>query len=109
MIRRPPRSTLFPYTTLFRSIECHEGEQLAAEDRIGTYAEGRKPRQRAVVALLDQHAGNRDDDEEHAEDQPRRNALLHGRHLAVGLDLVQIARGQCTRRWEQLAVRRVAE
>src|SRR2546430_6963120 len=25
MIRRPPRSTLFPYTTLFRSIaeECH--------------------------------------------------------------------------------------
>src|SRR2546422_7656292 len=23
MIRRPPRSTLFPYTTLFRSNECH--------------------------------------------------------------------------------------
>src|SRR2546426_5919418 len=23
MIRRPPRSTLFPYTTLFRSIEEH--------------------------------------------------------------------------------------
>src|SRR5436309_9820036 len=22
MIRRPPRSTLFPYTTLFRSFEC---------------------------------------------------------------------------------------
>src|SRR2546422_6532744 len=22
MIRRPPRSTLFPYTTLFRSIDC---------------------------------------------------------------------------------------
>src|SRR2546430_10596404 len=22
MIRRPPRSTLFPYTTLFRSMEC---------------------------------------------------------------------------------------
>src|SRR5258708_6794665 len=22
MIRRPPRSTLFPYTTLFRSIHC---------------------------------------------------------------------------------------
>src|SRR5260370_20310443 len=25
MIRRPPRSTLFPYTTLFRSILGHEG------------------------------------------------------------------------------------
>src|SRR2546430_10563034 len=24
MIRRPPRSTLFPYTTLFRSIFCDE-------------------------------------------------------------------------------------
>src|SRR5437764_3090796 len=23
MIRRPPRSTLFPYTTLFRSGRCH--------------------------------------------------------------------------------------
>src|SRR2546430_11994226 len=29
MIRRPPRSTLFPYTTLFRSIVAHgAGEQL---------------------------------------------------------------------------------
>src|SRR5687768_17738080 len=25
MIRRPPRSTLFPYTTLFRSVGCHPG------------------------------------------------------------------------------------
>src|SRR2546430_4929404 len=24
MIRRPPRSTLFPYTTLFRSTSCRE-------------------------------------------------------------------------------------
>src|SRR2546425_9250129 len=27
MIRRPPRSTLFPYTTLFRSRLPHRGEQ----------------------------------------------------------------------------------
>src|SRR3989475_5157356 len=26
MIRRPPRSTLFPYTTLFRSIALYEGD-----------------------------------------------------------------------------------
>src|SRR3712207_8493721 len=25
MIRRPPRSTLFPYTTLFRSLQHHPG------------------------------------------------------------------------------------
>src|SRR2546422_2427516 len=27
MIRRPPRSTLFPYTTLFRSAEAHAGRR----------------------------------------------------------------------------------
>src|SRR2546427_4896840 len=30
MIRRPPRSTLFPYTTLFRSAAAESGEQGAA-------------------------------------------------------------------------------
>src|SRR2546429_2175631 len=30
MIRRPPRSTLFPYTTLFRSIGHSQGEIAAA-------------------------------------------------------------------------------
>src|SRR3712207_7447050 len=30
MIRRPPRSTLFPYTTLFRSRKCNEGRGVAA-------------------------------------------------------------------------------
>src|SRR2546427_9640644 len=28
MIRRPPRSTLFPYTTLFRSVEAEDDELL---------------------------------------------------------------------------------
>src|SRR3712207_8155928 len=36
MIRRPPRSTLFPYTTLFRSIMFGEVEELeqVAEERV---------------------------------------------------------------------------
>src|SRR3712207_7007404 len=29
MIRRPPRSTLFPYTTLFRSLEMAAGLEIA--------------------------------------------------------------------------------
>src|SRR5258708_25630272 len=37
MIRRPPRSTLFPYTTLFRSQGC---------DRAGVAVEGGYPRLR---------------------------------------------------------------
>src|SRR5256885_7393592 len=31
MIRRPPRSTLFPYTTLFRSVQIDAVEQRSAE------------------------------------------------------------------------------
>src|SRR5688572_32141273 len=33
MIRRPPRSTLFPYTTLFRSLASTSGSGDAAEVR----------------------------------------------------------------------------
>src|SRR3989441_9200407 len=36
MIRRPPRSTLFPYTTLFRSIA--KGDVLAVSEGAGTLA-----------------------------------------------------------------------
>src|SRR3712207_6949436 len=31
MIRRPPRSTLFPYTTLFRSVQAAQRERIAAK------------------------------------------------------------------------------
>src|SRR5438128_5883387 len=31
MIRRPPRSTLFPYTTLFRSLAAENGHDLAID------------------------------------------------------------------------------
>src|SRR3989442_8292373 len=33
MIRRPPRSTLFPYTTLFRSAACRAYAQQRTEDK----------------------------------------------------------------------------
>src|SRR3712207_7402585 len=35
MIRRPPRSTLFPYTTLFRSRVAELGAQVTADYRGG--------------------------------------------------------------------------
>src|SRR5688572_33400777 len=40
MIRRPPRSTLFPYTTLFRSVTLHDGHR------------GRKPESRSFGHFL---------------------------------------------------------
>src|SRR3712207_8351773 len=39
MIRRPPRSTLFPYTTLFRSARAVEGF-LARPDAAVVYGDG---------------------------------------------------------------------
>src|SRR5256885_11244447 len=38
MIRRPPRSTLFPYTTLFRSRAGRHGARHAAGNRAGRAA-----------------------------------------------------------------------
>src|SRR3712207_7095840 len=51
MIRRPPRSTLFPYTTLFRSEPDAEGEGDDRGDR-----ERRRGAERAVAGadVLDQ-------------------------------------------------------
>src|SRR2546429_6721183 len=42
MIRRPPRSTLFPYTTLFRSARCAcAPSRLSTARRSGTKREGK--------------------------------------------------------------------
>src|SRR3712207_8441030 len=44
MIRRPPRSTLFPYTTLFRSLTAREvgvrGGRIVAIEPLGSGLEG---------------------------------------------------------------------
>src|SRR2546427_5569217 len=46
MIRRPPRSTLFPYTTLFRSLGAlHQGECISKHSRplvVPSAVEGRQ-------------------------------------------------------------------
>src|SRR5260221_1938751 len=49
MIRRPPRSTLFPYTTLFRSIDDEKGvgdrRRRGHGGRVGRGRRGAAPRQ----------------------------------------------------------------
>src|SRR3712207_8077226 len=42
MIRRPPRSTLFPYTTLFRSLDVDEKRMTASLVHEYTHPEGQK-------------------------------------------------------------------
>src|SRR3712207_6931003 len=62
MIRRPPRSTLFPYTTLFRSVGRVEALQLAVgldADPSGQQLEGdalvRRPQGDDLVHRSEEH------------------------------------------------------
>src|SRR3712207_7209949 len=53
MIRRPPRSTLFPYTTLFRSLGQAEDRRdgVDGEDDVGAADGDQRDGQRGDVAL----------------------------------------------------------
>src|SRR5438132_8218249 len=52
MIRRPPRSTLFPYTTLFRSLDS---VQLSRDDAALDLRVSRPPRAGARAARSEEH------------------------------------------------------
>src|SRR3712207_7639105 len=78
MIRRPPRSTLFPYTTLFRSV----GGPLAGGGRVGPRERGwdRRPALRATgrprrEGLRPGH-DRRDRSEEHTSELQSRQYLV---------------------------------
>src|SRR3712207_9587219 len=55
MIRRPPRSTLFPYTTLFRSVAARQGLSASEEkaldllERAGPLTAGELARQTGLA------------------------------------------------------------
>src|SRR2546430_13754765 len=69
MIRRPPRSTLFPYTTLFRSGQPELGESAErARGRGGRGNEGRVGRRPAT------HRGGRS--EEHTSELQSQSNLV---------------------------------
>src|SRR2546422_2187998 len=53
MIRRPPRSTLFPYTTLFRSL----GDEAAQLRRLALQHPVRQPLEACLVAMNRVHDG----------------------------------------------------
>src|SRR3712207_8866393 len=77
MIRRPPRSTLFPYTTLFRSdVGVTTGRLGARARRIdavqGSVAEGGQPFEKAAVRATDVD----DRSEEHTSELQSRQYLV---------------------------------
>src|SRR2546430_12495146 len=71
MIRRPPRSTLFPYTTLFRSQRAH-GLGAAAPGRLSA------PPRRA-----DQHVGRRDEEAPKVGLGDRKSTRLNSSHSQI--------------------------
>src|SRR5256885_9981552 len=71
MIRRPPRSTLFPYTTLFRSLGKSD-RQTASRFHASA---GKSARGYGDLSLCRQHSGK------HAGD--RKSTRLNSSHLVI--------------------------
>src|SRR2546430_10943252 len=80
MIRRPPRSTLFPYTTLFRSYMLSIVEEFArqgldpAASSLRTGIFGAEPWTEALRAQIESRAGLRS--EEHTSELQSQSNLV---------------------------------
>src|SRR3712207_9414072 len=98
MIRRPPRSTLFPYTTLFRSLPEHLQEQGKADPRIVeqfcrerdiTYASPLRIKARLRVVnpetgeIREIGAGHDEDSEIFIGDLDRKSTRLNSSHANI--------------------------
>src|SRR3712207_8330900 len=86
MIRRPPRSTLFPYTTLFRSLR--RGQNLQGElrgDRERAETPGQQLRQVVAGDVLDHPAAAGEDVAEtvHATRSEEHTSELQSRQYLV--------------------------
>src|SRR3712207_8194674 len=91
MIRRPPRSTLFPYTTLFRSARVPDhaayevergvrkaGIAVAGEQRLASFPDGHVGVHARAVILGNRlgHEGSRLRSEEHTSELQSRQYLV---------------------------------
>src|SRR5258708_26068921 len=80
MIRRPPRSTLFPYTTLFRSgqeigeARLKVARNVPADDRDGIAAVGARSREFSLAKLFHGRLGERLD---------RKSTRLNSSHQII--------------------------
>src|SRR5256885_8626571 len=79
MIRRPPRSTLFPYTTLFRSGQVER--QKPQREGQGERQERKRPQ---LQGRRGRHDGGRlHDDPEAAAVSDRKSTRLNSSHLVI--------------------------
>src|SRR5256885_3698460 len=78
MIRRPPRSTLFPYTTLFRSQEFRQVLRQAADLDVGAHV-----RYHAALGLdAGRHALSAEVDRQ-PDTEDRKSTRLNSSHLVI--------------------------
>src|SRR5688572_31681145 len=75
MLRPPPRSTLFPYTTLFRSISvhCHNDLGLASANALAGIRNGARQAE-VTINGIGERAGNRS--EEHTSELQSQSNLV---------------------------------
>src|SRR3712207_7429384 len=78
MIRRPPRSTLFPYTTLFRSAAEARALEAAQQGDVAAFNQLVLSYQTAVYNVALRTIGNPDDarSEEHTSELQSRQYLV---------------------------------
>src|SRR3712207_8080683 len=82
MIRRPPRSTLFPYTTLFRS---EEEDRRADREREHDAGVGQRALDLADRLLLVAHVG--DGAVQQLAEQDRKSTRLNSSHANISYDV----------------------
>src|SRR5258707_4657975 len=75
MIRRPPRSTLFPYTTLFRSAENRDADW-SPQSRIAPATCRCSPQTRSATAPKGSHVAGAIRSEEHTSELQSRQYLV---------------------------------
>src|SRR3712207_7714832 len=78
MIRRPPRSTLFPYTTLFRSADRDDQKHDGDLDR-----HDHRGHPRGELDAEDQDHGHQRDDEDRRDVEDRKSTRLNSSHANI--------------------------
>src|SRR5690348_17789745 len=80
MIRRPPRSTLFPYTTLFRSVEVEHVRRLPVRVRVLHRVPARIRQRRVEGRLVRRHRHARHGQRSAAD---RKSTRLNSSHPSI--------------------------
>src|SRR2546427_2900339 len=81
MIRRPPRSTLFPYTTLFRSSSCRQVPVRASQPRLLGHTQLHHQHSDYAVRCVDGPAVAKPEDRWAKED--RKSTRLNSSHSQI--------------------------